>query len=164
MGLFTPEVVDRILDTADSVASFRHDAERALAADCLTLEQFHFLQRVWSTEAFGPSPPRGPTGPLKHLAKEVPEALEAVAEVERLQVGGGNSVAADEARAAARERLLTELVDCYFLVGDAVWRGGFGSTELRQMLGRKLVVNRLRKLTPTAPDQAVEHDRTGERP
>lgn len=145
--------------TAGVAMTFMIDAEMSLKVGALTLDQFAVLQRLWSTEAFGSSPPRGPTGPLKHLAKEVPEALEAVAEVERVRTEHFRPRAYQE---DIRQKLLMELVDCYFLVCDAVWRAGFGPTELRQALGRKLQVNRQRKWPPMAPDQAVEHDRTGE--
>lgn len=153
----------------DAMKAFRDDAEAALATGCLTLEQFVFLQRAWSAAAFGPSPPRGPIGPLKHLAKEVGEAL-AAAEALQAAAGRVDDPAADPARhghdvseaEAARDELLKELVDCWFLVSDALWRAGFGTTELRRGLGRKLLVNRARSWPPMPPDAAVEHDRSGE--
>lgn len=148
-----------------AMKAHRDDAERALEVGCLSLEQFVLLQQAWSGDAFGPSPPRGPVGPLKHLAKEVPEALEAWAEVERRQAlcaaAPDDRVAADYLE-HARQRFLTELVDCQFLIFDAVWRAAFGSTELRQALGKKLQINRQRSWPKMAPDQAVEHDRSGD--
>lgn len=152
----------------EALKAQRDDAEAALDVGCLTFEQFHFLQRLWSSQAFGPSPPRGPIGPLKHLVKEAGEALEAAEHLDRLarELAG----ATDEARRAelrlaidaARLDLLGELVDCYFLVADPLWRAGFGLIDLRLGLGRKLLRNRARVWPPMPPDQAVEHDRSGD--
>lgn len=148
------------------------DANVALAANALTFEQFVLLQRLWSESAFGRKYERGPAGPLKHLQKEVAEAVDKAQAVASLNamisdaVTNKNSAVRDGGIAelkTARDEFLEELADCLFLVFDACWRAGFGPTDIRRMLGTKLAKNRARSWPRTAPDEPVEHDRSGEK-
>lgn len=109
-----------------------------------SFRQFFRDQGDWSQRTFGPDPVRGeggrgPVGPLKHLAKEVQEAL-------------------------ADPTDLEEYADLVFLVFDATRRAGFNYDELLHTCWYKLAKNRRRKwATPPAgsgvSDEPVEHVR-----
>jgi hypothetical protein len=104
------------------------------------MERFWNEQGIWSEETFGPSEIRGPIGPLKHLRKEVEEALEAKTPV------------------AMQE----EIVDCLFLVFDAARRAGFSLQFLEERAMRKLAKNKLRTWPAwdwQRADEPVEHQR-----
>ncbi len=89
----------------------------------------------WSQATFGSDSERGPTGPLKHLAKEVNEAL-------------------------ANPSDISEFADLVFLSFDAARRAGFTYDELVAAAWAKLEVNKARKWAPpTKGDEAVEHVR-----
>lgn len=161
-------VADRVHSNDIAAGVFLDDAEVAVQAGLPTFEQFAVLQRAWSQMAFGFAGERGPVGPLKHLRKEVDEAIaaaECVAALEKDLAGAPEWMATDYTRTklvAARARLLEEFADLLFLVFDPLWRAGFGLTDLRRALAAKLIKNRSRSWQKTSADQPVEHDRTGE--
>lgn len=155
------------IDFADD---YFEEADSALQEGSITFEQFCALQRRWSQSTFGTKAVRGPAGPLKHLQKEIPEMLEAVQEVDdaRNAIHAG-SVTKDEKEARyaawkqAREALLEEVVDGFFLLFDAAWRSGHTATDIRRVMAAKLRKNMARKW-PTGgdPNMPVEHDRSQE--
>jgi hypothetical protein len=112
------------------------NAEAEMQTGCLSLDTFLLLQRLWSARTFGPQSHRGPMGPLKHLKKEVEEALNSVATTV--------NAASPQDAADCREIQIEELADCFFLVVDAVWRSGVSPVEFRQALTTKLIKNRNR--------------------
>ena len=89
----------------------------------------------WSRETFGSDTVRGPEGPLKHLAKEAKEALEAV----------------DQAH------FKEEMADCLLLLLDASRRGGIKVMQLVEAAQAKLKVNKLREWPETSATEPVEH-------
>lgn len=102
----------------------------------LSLEEFWDAHAEWSQATFGSDQERGPAGPLKHLAKEVNEALANPTDIE-------------------------EYADCLFLIFDATRRAGFTYEDLRIAVNEKLKVNKARKWQkPTNADEPVEHVRT----
>lgn len=124
------------------------NAEAEMKTGCLSFETFILLQRLWSARTFGPLSHRGPLGPLKHLKKEVDEAVEAFTSV-----------------GCPHNRLVEEYADLFFLVVDAVWRSGISPVEFRQALTAKLDKNRRRTWpdwTTKDANDAIEHDRSGE--
>ena len=105
--------------------------------DILSLEEFWTHLSVWSQATFGEDKVRGPQGPLKHLAKEVQEALSEPYDLE-------------------------EYADLLFLVFDATRRAGFSYEELCLAITFKLNKNRARKWPKPTTDEPVEHIRDGE--
>lgn len=155
------------IDFADD---YFEGADAALVAGSVTFEQFEQLQKRWSQMTFGPRSQRGPTGPLKHLQKEIPEMLEAVqrAEDARLAIYAGAKTPSEKnqlyaAWKQAREELLEELVDGFFLLFDAAWRSGHNGTDIRRVMAAKLRKNMARTWpVGVDPSMPVEHDRSGE--
>lgn len=93
---------------------------------------------VWSQQTFGPDTERGPTGPLKHLAKEIQECLEKPHDEE-------------------------EYADLLHLVFDAARRAGIRSPHQFFVTAMaKLAKNRGRKWGSPSSDDLVEHIRDGE--
>lgn len=125
-----PEWAQRDFKLAcDEMVTVRRDALNEGLAD------FWREQALWSQETFGSDAERGPTGPLKHLAKEV-------AEVQKDPTD------------------LMEFVDCLFLIFDSTRRAGFEFEQLRKAAWQKLEINKARKWQkPSSPDEAVEHVR-----
>jgi hypothetical protein len=103
----------------------------------LTLDQFWEELGEWSQATFGSDTVRGPQGPLKHLAKEIEEALKAPDDLE-------------------------EYADLLFLVFDAARRAGFTYGQLREAVSTKLEKNKSRKWGKPSSDEPVEHIRDGE--
>ncbi len=110
-------------------------------------KEFWDAQEIWSENTFGPSSPdwaartgklralrRGPIGPLKHLQKEVAEALEHPDD-------------------------LLEYADLLFLIFDATRRAGFTFDELLDACFYKLAVNKRRQWQKPSGDEPVEHVR-----
>lgn len=102
----------------------------------------HFLefceaQAEWSQATFGSDAERGPIGPLKHLAKEVQEALANIDDP-------------------------MEYVDCFFLVLDASRRAKIPANRLLELAFEKLEINKRRKWNKPTSDDPVEHDRSAE--
>lgn len=108
------------------------------------MEQFFQARQEWSFETFGAHTERGPEGPLKHLEKEVKEAIAA-------WIVGGNVL-----------DFLEELVDCQFLVHDAVSRAGFTYDAFLDACWKKLAKNRTRRWGARSADGVVEHIREEE--
>lgn len=92
----------------------------------------------WSQATFGSDKERNSEGPLKHLAKEVNEALDALK----------RDHAADFAE---------EMADCLLLVLDAARRGGIPGPALLRSAMEKLEKNRGRKWGAASPTEPVEH-------
>lgn len=123
------------------------------------IEDFFRAQRAWSAKTFGPGYRRGPIGPLKHLAKEVNEAIEQAELARRLNaemdlVGEGKAVA----------RLHKEIADLQFLAWDAAWRSGMSAGQLAETCWKKLKENQERVWPPIPEgdgplDEPVEHCR-----
>lgn len=103
----------------------------------IEMRDFFDLQAEWSQATFGKDSERGPTGALKHLGKEVKEALEATTPEERNK----------------------EIVDCLFLVFDAARRAGFTYGSLAKAAKEKLEVNKQRTWPTPISDEPVEHVR-----
>lgn len=102
-------------------------------------ERFWDEQAEWSQATFGTDQERGPIGPLKHLAKEVQEAL---AEIEQ------NGDHAD---------IVMELADCQFLIFDAARRYGITHGTLFATCFSKLEINKKREWNVSVKDQPCEH-------
>ena len=98
------------------------------------LNEFWVELSEWSQATFGADGERGPIGPLKHLAKEVQEAL-------------------------ADPGDLIEYADLLFLVFDATRRAGFSFEDLLAACWRKLAINRARTWPKPSSDEPVEHVR-----
>lgn len=99
------------------------------------LRAFWAAHSQWSQATFGSDVDRGPTGPLKHLAKEVDEVL-------------------------AHPKDASEYADLILLSFDAARRSGLTHEQLVAACWAKLEVNKARKwATPTKGDEAVEHVR-----
>lgn len=96
--------------------------------------EFCEAQSEWSQATFGTDSERGPIGALKHLAKEVTEALENPS---------------DE----------MEYVDCLFLVIDASRRAGISGQRLLGLAFEKLEINKARTWPKPTSDEPVEHVR-----
>ena len=103
----------------------------------VNLQPFWEAQAEWSREVFGSDDERGPIGPLKHLAKEVQEAIQHPDDP-------------------------MEYVDCLFLLFDAARRAGFVLVDLEHLAWEKLAINKARKWQKPTSDEPIEHDRTGE--
>lgn len=99
-----------------------------------SLEAFWTAHAEWSTATFGTPTERGPVGPLKHLAKEVEEAI-------------------------ATPDDLMEYADLFLLTCDATRRAGFTCEQLMDAAWAKLAICRARKWPKTAATEAVEHVR-----
>ncbi len=117
-------------------------------------EVFWNEQAKWSQETFGADSKRGPKGPLKHLAKEVQEAL-----VEHASLEAAILMLDTRSASLSKQRLDSELVDCLFLVFDAARRSGMSYGELVQGAFEKLEINRNRKWNKPTSDEPVEHVR-----
>lgn len=99
-------------------------------------------QADWSRSVFGPDEVRGPLGPLKHLAKEVQETIQAIE--------NGDPT----------EEIAKEFADLLILFLDASRRAKYTVPQLVLIASDKMTENRARKWqTPTKPDEPVEHVR-----
>jgi hypothetical protein len=103
-----------------------------LALTALTIDQ-----NDWSATQFGMPDVKGPVGPLRHMEKEVREAIEKPNDIE-------------------------EYADILILWLDATWRAGFSMEQVIQAAHNKMKVNRERHwqkiIDPNAP---CEHERIG---
>jgi len=98
-------------------------------------------QSEWSQRTFGSDSERGPIGPLKHLKKEVEEAIEAHGSTE----------------------YNVELADCFLLLLDATRRSGLSFGDLVRLSLEKMEVNKSRVWPcSTKTDEPTEHVRDGE--
>lgn len=122
-------------------------------------EKFWNEQGFWSFAVFGSIEERGPQGPLKHLEKEVKEALESLdiilhtIPIPKTQEAFDNS----------NTHFKMELVDCFFLVIDAARRSGLSYHEFMDLAFKKLKINQERKWQPRTSDEPVEHVRDEEK-
>lgn len=122
----------------------------------MSLERFLISQQEWSQATFGSKEVRGPLGPLDHLILEAAEAKNAAKSL--TYIAPENRTI----RNLRTEELGFELVDCFFLVMDAVWRSGFTQEQFENALWEKLRINKERKWPPLNeqdPTKAAEHDR-----
>lgn len=122
----------------------------------MSLEQFWYAQAEWSQATFGSDKERGPAGPLKHMAKEVKEAI--------AEVAAGDACVDETDKKIHRHELLIELVDLQFLIFDATRRAGFGYGQLVAGCTQKLEINKNRQWQKPTTDEPVEHVRDGEQP
>ena len=116
---------------------FKETAYRELA-EVRKMTDFHDFAEdhaEWSDNQFGLPSVRGPEGPLKHLQKEVKEAL-------------------------AQQNDVSEYADCLLLVLDAARRAGFNSHMLLDAAITKLHINIHREWPKLQdPNLPVEHSK-----
>ena len=98
------------------------------------LHAFWALLSQWSQATFGKDEGRGPSGPLKHLVKEVQEAL-------------------------ADPKNPEEYADLLFLVFDAARRSGLNYYQMLEEVFKKLEKNKARQWGPPSATEPVEHVR-----
>jgi hypothetical protein len=91
----------------------------------------------WSQQTFGSDEERSHKGPLRHLRREVEEAIEVEDSPD----------------------LLEELVDCLLLVFDAARRSGHTWADLEQACHDKLTKNAQRQYGPPDDEGVSEHVR-----
>lgn len=97
-------------------------------------------QREWSEKTFGTPAERGPIGPLRHLGKEVGEAIEAIVDLK------------------PEDDVREEMADIFILAMDSAQRAGFGYHEIMRAIDKKQEKNRARTWPTGVPsDQPVEH-------
>lgn len=102
-----------------------------------SVERFYDLAMAhayWSQETFGDDSVRGPHGPLKHLLKEVQEAID-------------------------KPRDAEEYADLLLLVLDASRRADISAPQLLSAAERKLDKNKSREWGPPDADGVFEHKR-----
>lgn len=104
-------------------------------------ECFWDEQAKWSQKTFGTDKERGPLGPLKHLAKEVAEALH------EIEQGGEHA------------DIVMELADCQFLIFDAARRFGLTHDTLFSACFSKLEINKTRRWAVSKQGEPCEHVR-----
>ncbi len=97
-------------------------------------------QGGWSQQTFGVDELRGPVGPLKHMAKEIPEVINAIM--------NGTGTAPEE------------FADIFLLLLDAIRRYGMTVDDLVADSLVKMGVNVTRKWATPTSDEPVEHDRS----
>lgn len=119
-----------------------------------TFERFWNDLLEWSQKTFGPTSLRGPSGPLKHLAKELLVEILGCQESE---------VAKLLSTAKEPSRDIMEYVDMQFLVFDAAMRADHGFGDFIYHCFKKLDINRQRRWGPQTADQPTEHIRDGEK-
>lgn len=146
---------------ARDAEDFDRDAAHQLAAPALTMETFWTLRNQWSEATFGSRDDRGPQGSLKHLKKEVDEAIAAVDALHARSDPANPKPSPDEV-AAARDAIHEEIADLLFLVFDVAHRCGMSYAQVRIAATKKLLKNRARKWGPASATDAVEHVRDGE--
>lgn len=108
------------------------------------LARFEAARQLFSYRTFGPASFKGPLGPLRHMAKEVGEAIE-------MEEGDDED--------------LTEYADLFLLLLDAWARKGLSLGDLLAMAETKLEVLKKRSWPDwrgTDPDQPIEHDRSND--
>lgn len=116
-----------------------------------SLQDVALIQSKWSQDIFGSDSIRGPIGPLKHLQKEVSEAIEAVNIMTDYHMLGA-------AQDTLKENLRMEFADIFLLWLDASRRAGFKIEEMMQAITQKQMINRHR-IWPKSDgfDDVVEH-------
>jgi len=96
---------------------------------------WHSTRHNWSQATFGVSSERSSLGPLRHLEKEVQEAI----------------------RETDLAKRLTEYADCLHLIFDAADRDGFSLEDVLTACEEKLKVNMQRVWPKGSSDSPVEH-------
>lgn len=141
LDVLTPQPGPDDLLRREDVANYVECVGYAMSASVHTSKTLPCIQinrqHRWSSERFGPPSHRGPAGPLKHLKKEVEEALESPGDLE-------------------------EYVDLLFLVLDAAWRAGFSTSSLLRGHQAKLTINEARNHPDwrgADPNEPIEHIR-----
>lgn len=99
-------------------------------------------QQQWSETTFGADRDRGPIGPLKRLAKEAAETIEAW---EQFKDGG--------------EHVIAEFADCFLLLLDASRRAGLSPLALVRAAQDKMILNKKRSWPVPKDDEPVENVR-----
>lgn len=157
--------MSRLISDPDAFVKFCEDnAQRELESGALSIELFWNLLKQWSESTFGPRILRGPLGPLKHLKKEVDEAIAAYDNMIReIDLNRQDKHAVQDMEAAA-DAFREEIADLQFLVFDIAQRAGMTYYNLRCTVTEKLVKNRSRSWGPASATEAVEHIRDGETP
>lgn len=110
---------------------------------------------AWSRATFGEDHERGPVGPLRHLAKEAEEAVEAWEAVVNAQ---GDH---DPHAAMMAEKFNEELGDCLLLLLDASRRGGLSPLDVVKAAQEKMPILRQRVYQRTPDGVPSEHRRGG---
>lgn len=118
-------------------------------------------QADWSRATFGTDDKRGPLGPLKHLAKEVQETIEAwnletgSFGLEKSQAPNGAWIGPEELHIKTK----MEMADLLILVLDASRRAGIKPMQLIEAAQSKMVENKKRTWPQASSDEPVEHIR-----
>lgn len=97
-----------------------------------TIESLANNLSQWSQATFGPDNVRGPIGPLRHLEKEVQEALAAPGDI-------------------------MEYADCLTILMDAARRAGFSIQQLIDASNDKIEFNKTRLWPRPTSDEPVFH-------
>lgn len=120
--------------------------------------EFWYRQSLWSQQTFGLDRDRGPIGPLRHLEKEVKEAIDEVYNPEQ----GSLVIDSYGLQKVVDTGLHMEIVDCFFLVTDAARRSGLDYNQFMDLVDQKLEINKNRTWNKSTTDEPVEHDRSKE--
>ncbi len=106
----------------------------------------------WSDDTFG-SGQRSPAI-LHHLAKEIPELLNAIGDYDR----GANDTRVNVSEMMELHRKMRfEFADAFMLLLDAARKRGFMAEDLIQVTKLKLEVNRRRKWGKPDKNGVIEH-------
>jgi NTP pyrophosphatase (non-canonical NTP hydrolase) len=108
--------------------------------------------REWSDGTFGEAQRTIPI--LHHLKKEVPEAIEAVRQKEKVEHDA--SVGVGEFYRKSNKAAL-EFADCFMLILDAASHFGLSASDLLQVTKIKLEINKDRKWGKPDENGVVEH-------
>lgn len=97
-----------------------------------SMRQFFFQAHIWSEQTFGAKKPSGALGSLKHLKREVEEAIN-------------------------KPKDLIEYADIMHLIFDATWRAGYSYDDLLHACYTKLAINKGRVWGKADADGVCEH-------
>lgn len=110
--------------------------------------------RCWSDQAFGNA--QRTKAILFHLKKEVPEAIEAVRQKEKVDHDG--SVGVGEFYRKSKNAAF-EFADCFMLILDAASHFGMTANDLFMVTKEKLEINKTREWGKPDENGVVEHIR-----
>ena len=99
----------------------------------------------WSDKTFGESQ-RNPAI-LHHLVKEVPELIQAIHELQKLEIPDGDIF----------EKVFYEYADCFMLLLDSASHSGISAKTLIRYTRKKLKINKSRKWGKPDKNGVVEH-------
>ena len=106
----------------------------------------------WSDDAFGSG--QRSLAILHHLAKEIPELLDAIGDYDR----GANDTRVNVSEMMELHRKMRfEFADAFMLLLDAARKRGFMAEDLIQVTRLKLEVNRRRKWGKPDENGIIEH-------